>query len=464
MAHIARWINELDHAARKSARYSDSDFVLLGWLSWLYPLATLADIWVANPTFGTFALRLSVALVSLPLIPHRKLPLLFQKYFYLYFVFLMAYCFPFVFGLMMVMNAATTPPGTQSHMFWILQYFIALFLFLQLVVDGKLATVLWVFASVGALFPLTLIDQPNLVELERILVYPITGYMTALLIGIATNRRTDIVNAEKTAAASAIGANLAHELRTPLASIGATANGARNLFPTLTDAYRKAKRAGLPVEPLRVSQLDYLDEALAAIQNEVEYSNTVIDMLLLNTADKPISTLETHVFDAGTAIAEALERFPFNNAREKQLVQLEESESFLIRGNRVLFVHIVFNLIKNGIHFVQRAGKGRVTISMNSNTRIGEVLVHDTGTGIPPSVLPHIFERFYTTTPTSQSAGIGLSFCKLVVESMNGQISCDSKEGEYTTFTLTFPIVTDETLDSRSGPECPDSEAGVQPR
>ncbi len=387
-----------------------------------------------------------------------------RRNFHWYFVFAMAYCFPFAFGFMMAMNAATTLPGDQSHMFWIIQYFIALFLYLQLIVDGKLATILWVLASAAALLPLLLFQQPNVEELERILLYPIAGYMTALLVGIATNRRTDIINTEKNAAASAIGANLAHELRTPLASIGTTANGARNLFPTLTDAYRKAKDAGLPVEPLRSSQLSYLDEALAAIQNEVTYSNTIIDMLLLNTADKPISMQDSEVFDARTAVTEAIERFPFNNQKERGLVFNETEETFLLAGHRVLFIHVIFNLIKNGLYFVQRAGKGKVTLSLSSTDKVGLAVVKDTGTGIPPSVLPHIFERFYTTTPTSQSAGIGLSFCKLVVESMNGQITCDSKEGEHTTFTLTFPRTTEETQDPHSGPERPGSEAGAQTR
>ncbi|MFP6817049.1 MAG: ATP-binding protein [Pseudomonadales bacterium] len=53
--------------------------------------------------------------------------------------------------------------------------------------------------------------------------------------------------------------------------------------------------------------------------------------------------------------------------------------------------------------------------------------------------MKQIFERFYTTTQTGQGAGIGLSFCNMVMESIGGSISCESVQGEYTRFTLNFP-------------------------
>jgi signal transduction histidine kinase len=51
-----------------------------------------------------------------------------------------------------------------------------------------------------------------------------------------------------------------------------------------------------------------------------------------------------------------------------------------------------------------------------------------------------IFERFFTTLESGRGTGIGLSFCKMVMEGLGGEITVDSTEGEFTTFRLLFPI------------------------
>lgn len=435
-----RWLENLDYAARRSAKYSEDHIELLGWLAWLIPVAASVDYIVGQPTFDTILVRTSAALVAVPLIIHKRLPRGFRTHLYLYFVFATAYCFPFTYGFMLAMNAAYAPAGQEIHIIWILQYFIALFLFIQLIVNGALATLLWVIASCAALLPALIYSGANTEELERVFVYPITGYLTALGFGILTNRKTAIINAEKAAAASAIGANLAHELRTPLASIGAKAKGTSNLLPILTDAYDKAKAAGLEVAPLRKSQLAVLTQALTSIRSEVEYSNTIIDMLLVNTADKSLSTVDMDLFSVTSAIKEAVQRYPFNNQKERDLIRVEVKEDFELEAPRLLVIHVLFNLIKNSLYFVQHSGKGDICISAEKDDAGPRILVHDTGMGIPTSIQPHIFERFYTTTHTGQGAGIGLSFCHLVMESIGGTIRCDSVEGEFSTFTLGFPV------------------------
>lgn len=434
-----RWIQNISLAAEQSARYSEGHFRLLGWLAWLIPVAAVVDYVVGNPSYDTILIRTSAAVVCIPLILHRKLPARLSSLKDWYFVFVTAYCFPFTYGFMLAMNAAHAPLGQEIHIIWILQYFIALFLFIQLIVNGSLATLLWVIASCFALLPALIYPEANTAELKRVFVYPITGYLTALGFGILTNRKTAIINAEKAAAASAIGANLAHELRTPLASIGALAKGTENFLPTLTDAYQKAKNAGIELQPLRENQVSLLRKSLSTIRNEVDYSNTIIDMLLVNTADKSLSDVETDFFSVREAATESMQRFPFNNQRERELVELDIANDFEVEAPRLLIVHVLFNLIKNALYSVQKAGKGEIKITAEHNSSGGRILVHDSGIGIPASVRAHIFERFYTTTQTIQSAGIGLSFCKLVMESIGGSIRCDSVEGKYTTFTLEFP-------------------------
>ena len=219
MSGLRVFLANVDHASRKSAAYSERHFVLFGYLAWCIPLATLIDYSVGNPYYDTLYVRLSVSILALPLIFYPKLSGVFSEKHYIYFSFITTYAFPYCYAHMLVMNAASAPPGAEIHMLWIFQYIIALFLFIQLINNGTLAVLLWMLASVLALAPIPLIKGANYVELQRVIVFPVSGYLTALLFGILTNRNIDIVNTEKIRTAAAIGSNIAHELRTPIAEL-----------------------------------------------------------------------------------------------------------------------------------------------------------------------------------------------------------------------------------------------------
>jgi two-component system, NtrC family, sensor kinase len=67
-----------------------------------------------------------------------------------------------------------------------------------------------------------------------------------------------------------------------------------------------------------------------------------------------------------------------------------------------------------------------------------QVIISDTGVGIPPDVLPHIFEPFYTSR--KDGCGLGLAICSNIVEKHNGRIDVESTSGAGSTFTITLPI------------------------
>ncbi len=429
---------KIDLAAQKSAAYSERHFHLFGWLSWFFPLGTVVDHVVGDPNYQTIFVRLSVSILAIPLVFARQIESVGFERFYVYFAALIGYAFPFCFGHMLLMNAAMAPAETQIEMLWIFQYFIALFLFIQLANSGWLAISIWSIATACAFIPIFFMENVNWDEINRVVVYPVSGYLTALIFGILTNRNIDIVNTEKVRTAAAIGSNIAHELRTPLASIRSIAGGMKRHLPSLIAGYEKARVENLVQDEISSRQIAQITKALSSIESEVEYSNTVIDMLLINTADKPLAGLEYDVFAASSVMSESFERYPFNNADERALITLSVEEDFEIHAPRLLVVHVLFNLIKNALYYVQRAGKGAITIACTPR----RISVHDTGSGISPAVKGQVFERFYTTTRTGQGAGIGLSFCKMVMESIGGSITFESVEGEHTTFILEFPNAT----------------------
>ena len=405
---------------------------------------------VVDPFYDTLLIRIIAATFSLPLLFYERLTGFPRRVFDIYWVVVVAYILPFSFGLMLVLNAGHTPITETVSSIWIYQYIVALFFFIQLIHHGGLSILLWLAATFVTFLSLLLVsDLNNWEQIKVAALFPLPIYITTIFVGSITNRNIYVVQTEKIKAVSAIGSNIAHELRTPLASIRSISHGIRNYLAALIDGYEQARAANLPVDPIREKHLQSLQSALGSIENEVVYSNTIIDMLLINTGGKLLPNLESETIMASDCVKEAVERYPFNNSHENELIRTEIKQDFLIQAPRLLIIHTLFNLLKNSLYYVQQSGKGDILIELQIENNFTAIKVHDTGPGIPRGRQKEIFDRFYTTTDEGLGTGIGLSFCKMAMESLGGSITCDSVEGEYTTFILTFPKVGSHLANSR---------------
>jgi two-component system CAI-1 autoinducer sensor kinase/phosphatase CqsS len=236
----------------------------------------------------------------------------------------------------------------------------------------------------------------------------------------------------------ALAGTIAHEMRTPLAAIRNQAAGFAKHLPTLLEGYHLAVDNKLMDPRIGASHLEILSGISGRITNEVHKSNTIIDMMLASSSMERPETLDFERYFIQACIAEALERYPFEQG-EKEKISVEIAENFEFRGSNALLVFVLFNLLKNALYALKASGKGGIKISAQPSGGRNILFVTDTGPGIPQNVLPHIFESFYSTKRNGGGAGIGLAFCKKVMEAFGGSIRCDSVEGEYTTFALEFP-------------------------
>ena len=102
---------------------------------------------------------------------------------------------------------------------------------------------------------------------------------------------------------------------------------------------------------------------------------------------------------------------------------------------------VMGNLLANAFKFT--GAGGTVELSATPSDDHVQIVVRDTGAGIPPDHLPHIFEKFFQAdnqgAASTTGSGLGLAIAKEIVEAHRGQISCDSVLGEGTTFTLLLP-------------------------
>ena len=109
---------------------------------------------------------------------------------------------------------------------------------------------------------------------------------------------------------------------------------------------------------------------------------------------------------------------------------------------------VLLNLVINARQAMPRGGRLRVEVRENVQAGMVELLVADSGTGIPPERLRLIFEPFYTTKEPDDNGhggtGLGLSVCRQIIEQHQGRIRVESLVGKGSTFTVKLPIQPEE--------------------
>lgn len=224
--------------------------------------------------------------------------------------------------------------------------------------------------------------------------------------------------------------NLAHEFRTPLTLIFASA-------ATLMEKveHKHGQHAMIRNVYANARRLQHMIDELLAFQK----LDTGREKLKLKTADLV------------GFVGEIVEVF-MHYATEKELeLSFEPEESEIITAfDSDKIERILLNLLSNAIKYTPSGGA--VTVSLKATKTAVEIGIQDTGTGIPPEILPHIFERYFHHNPASEnkinaprSSGIGLAYTHSLVALHNGNISVVSKVNVGTTFTVNLPLLNNET-------------------
>lgn len=234
-----------------------------------------------------------------------------------------------------------------------------------------------------------------------------------------------------------LAGSIAHELRTPIAGALAANTGIGKVLPHLLEVYELALAHNLVEDPMRRVRFSALQNALASQSRLLRHCHHIIDMQLKNINLSSINNDGFSWIDPQIYIQQAIDEYPLT-PDEKALVQLNVDDQQSIFIDPVLLKHIIWNLLKNALYYIKAANKGNISIWSEA---LGEQLViyfKDTGKGMPKDIAACVFDSFYTKR--RGGTGLGLSFCQAVMSAANGSITCDSNEGEHTTFTLYFPL------------------------
>jgi two-component system CAI-1 autoinducer sensor kinase/phosphatase CqsS len=245
------------------------------------------------------------------------------------------------------------------------------------------------------------------------------------------------LEAEKLHGMSTALATVAHEMRTPLISVSASARGLQRYVAMLIRFYEKHQDIVGAEDKIPADRLAMTVPTINRIQGEAKYMNSIIDLLLANATGRS-QPQNLAVFQIDAAVQQTLELYPFENAKQRALVEVACESSFAVMGIEDLFRTVLTNLIKNSLKAIDRARKGTLVIKLTQTENGGRMIVRDTGCGIPRNQLPFVFKRFYSY-PSAEGTGIGLAFCRDTLASWGAHISCRSEEGVYTEVEIQFP-------------------------
>jgi two-component system, OmpR family, heavy metal sensor histidine kinase CusS len=218
----------------------------------------------------------------------------------------------------------------------------------------------------------------------------------------------------------------AHELRGPLAAMQSS----------LEVAISQDRAIG-----------DYRDTIAEVLDESLHLSKLTNDLLLLaETGDEEAATAREPV-DVGAVVRQTAAMFGGVAEERSVRLSLEVRDGLAKASADPMQLRRVFgNLLDNALRFTPAGGEVVVTVRPDDGERSALVTVADTGSGIEPGHLPHVFDRFYkadtsrTHATTARAGGLGLAICRSIVERHGGRITVTSRPGGGTTFAVRLPL------------------------
>ncbi len=213
--------------------------------------------------------------------------------------------------------------------------------------------------------------------------------------------------------------DVSHELRTPLTAI----------------------QGQLEVALFTATRKEQLQEAIEnALQDVERLSNLVRALLLLSQSESGQIPVKKSVLDLGELIGDLVDQFQIPAEASQVSLERKGAGTVMCEADRTQIERVITNLLSNAIKYTPSGGWIRTSAEALGGTV--RVTVEDSGVGIPPNHLPHIFDRFYRVPDPNpeKGLGLGLSFVAAIVKAHGGEIRVESHVGRGSKFSVTLPV------------------------
>jgi signal transduction histidine kinase/sugar lactone lactonase YvrE len=254
--------------------------------------------------------------------------------------------------------------------------------------------------------------------------------------------QSQLIQSEKMASLGELTAGIAHEIQNPLNFVNNFSEVNKELLTEMNDEIQKGN-----YEEVKALAKDVTDN-----EEKINFHGKRADAIVKGMLQHSRSSSSVKEPTDINALADEYLRLAYHGLRAKDksfnaTLKTDFDESI---GNINIIPQdigrVILNLITNAFYVVDEKKKSGVakyepTVSV-STSRIGEkvtIKVTDNGNGIPQKVVDKIFQPFFTTKPTGQGTGLGLSLSYDIVKAHGGELNVETKEREGTTFTIQLP-------------------------
>ena len=236
-----------------------------------------------------------------------------------------------------------------------------------------------------------------------------------------------LLRQEKLVSLGRLAAGLAHEINNPLSSVAGFAEAIG----------RRAQSARLE----EVEGFRDVPEYLAFIQQEVGRATAIVRRLLDFARQREPSFEE---IDLASLVQDTVALIRGQAAVTNKRIALDLAPGLpLVRADHQMLQQVILNLVTNALDAIEGEGEVRIT-ALPASGHV-EILVQDTGSGIPPDHLTKVFDPFFTTKEVGKGTGLGLAICQGIVEQHGGSIEVKSDGvGRGTTVVIRLPVATQE--------------------
>jgi signal transduction histidine kinase len=258
------------------------------------------------------------------------------------------------------------------------------------------------------------------------------------------NTQAQLIQSEKMASLGELTAGIAHEIQNPLNFVTNFSDVNKELITEL----KTELKSGNIEEAIHIAS--NIEENEQKIAFHGKRADTIVKNMMQHSRS---STSEKEPINLNSLVDECL-RLSYHGYRAKDKLfnaKLEtqlSSDILPVKAVPQDISRVLINLFNNALYSVNEKKKVLneevfepiVIVSTKQNNGKAEVIVEDNGLGIPASVIDKIYQPFFTTKPTGEGTGLGLSMSYDIIKAHGGDMQVKTKEGEGAEFIITLPI------------------------